>query len=123
VDSPTISVLSPIEKRRLLVEDSGEVEIAVTERKVFSPGDLLVSNGFKLSVYYTDLPCQVPNCKDPACVFGHTCKCSIHTKMGDVLKAICFSQFKNGLCTSTCLNKSKICRINSQKKAEVSKTD
>ena len=31
--------------------------------------------------------------------------------------------FKNGLCTSTCLNKSKICRINSQKKAEVSKTD
>ena len=92
MDSPTISVLSPIEKRRLLVEDSGEVEIAVTERKVFSPGDLLVSNGFKLSVYYTDLPCQVPKCKDPACVFGHTCKCSIHTKMGDVLKAICFSR-------------------------------
>ncbi len=48
MDSPTISVLSPIEKRRLLVEDSGkEVEIALTERKVCCPKDLLVSNGFK----------------------------------------------------------------------------
>jgi hypothetical protein len=113
VDSPTISVLSPIEKRRLLVEDSGEVEIAVTERKVFSPGDLLVSNGFKLSVYYTDLPCQVPNCKDPACVFGHTCKCSTHKRMGDVLKAYAFLSsimvyIHHASCTSQNLVKSML---------------
>ncbi len=80
MDSPTITVLSPIKKRRLLVEDSGEVEIAETERKVCCPEDLLEKNGFKLSVFYTDQPCQVRNCKDPACVFGHSCKCSTHKK-------------------------------------------
>jgi hypothetical protein len=112
VDSPTISVLSPIEKRRLLVEDSGEVEIAVAERKVCHPEDLLVSNGFKLSVFYTDQPCQVPNCKDPACVFGHKCKCNMtHRAMGDVFKGECFSLFKNGLRTSSCLHESKLDKI------------
>jgi hypothetical protein len=34
-------VLSPIEKCRLLVEESREVVIAVTEKKVFHPEDLL----------------------------------------------------------------------------------
>ena len=123
VDSPTSSVLSPIKKRRLLVEDSGEVKIAVTERKVCCPEDLLVSNGFKLSVYYTDQPCQVPNCKDPACVFGHTCKCGLHKSMGDVLKGGCFSLFKYGLCTASCLYKSKCDRITTQRRAEVTSTD
>jgi hypothetical protein len=112
-------VLSPIEKRRLLVEDSGEVKIAVTERKVFSPGDLLVTNGFKESDYYTDQPCQVPNCKDPACVFEHTCKCGTHNTMGDVLKGECFSLSKNGSRTSCCLYKSKMGKISVQRKAEV----
>ena len=98
-------MLSPVEKRRLLVEDSGEVKIAVAERKVFSPGDLLVTNGFKESDYYTDQPCQVPNCKDPACVFGHTCKCKLHKEKGAVLVGECFSVFKkSGYRTITCLS-------------------
>jgi hypothetical protein len=78
LDNPTGSVLSPIEKRRLHVEESSEVVIAVTERKVCRPEDLLISNGFKKSEYYTDQPCLVLNCKDPACVFGQTCKCKAH---------------------------------------------
>jgi hypothetical protein len=124
VDSPTSSVLSPIKKRRLLVEDSREDVSAVAERKVCHPDDLLVSNGFMLSVYYTDQPCQVPNCKDPACVFGHTCKCCRHKSMGDVLTGECFSLFKkNGLHTSICLSKSKIDRIYSRRRAEVTSTD
>ena len=59
MDSPTSSVLSPIEKRRLHVEESSEVVIAVTERKVCCPEEI-VANGFKLSGYYTDQPCLVP---------------------------------------------------------------
>ena len=82
--------LSPIKKHRLNVEDSREDVIAVTEKKVFSPGDLLVKNGFKLSVYYTDQPCHVPNSKDPACVFGHTCKFPLHTSMGNFLRVNAF---------------------------------
>jgi len=66
-------VLSPIEKCRLHVEESSKIVIAKTERKICCPEDLIVRNGFKLSGYYTDQPCLVPNCKDPACVFGHTC--------------------------------------------------
>jgi hypothetical protein len=123
MDSPTILVLSPIEKRRLLVEDSSEVVIAETERKVFCPEDLLVSNGFKQSEYYTDQPCQVPNCKDPACVFGHTCKCTKHRAMGAVLKGGCFSLFKNSDCTASCLYRSKHDKIFVQKRAEVTSTD
>jgi len=49
VDSPTSSVLSPIEKCRLHVEESSEVVIAAAERKVCRPEDLNVKNGFKLS--------------------------------------------------------------------------
>jgi len=82
-----------------------------------------VSNGFKLSVYYTDQPCQVPNCKDPACVFGHTCKCNSHKNIGAVLKGECFSLFKNGDCTASCLYKSKNSRNTAQKRAEVTSTD
>ena len=124
LDSPTSSVLSPIKKRCLHVEDSREDVIAVAEKKVFSPGDLLVKNGFKLSVYYTDQPCQVPNCKDPACVFGHTCKCGLHKSMGDVLKGGCISLFKNGLRTSSCLSKLRIAKVNGQgRRAEVTSTD
>ena len=96
---------------------------AVAENKVFSPKDLLVSNGFKKSDYDTDQPCLVPNCKDPACVFGHTCKCSRHNRIGAVLKSKCFSQFKNGLRTSSCLYSSKLDRINAQGRAEVKSTD
>jgi hypothetical protein len=123
VDSPTFTVLSPIKKRRLLVEDSGEVKIAITVRKVCCPEDLLVSNGFKKSEYYTDQPCQVLNCNDPACVFGHTCKCATHRSMGDVLKGECFSLFKNGDCTKSCLYKSKHRKIKAKRKAEVTSTD
>ena len=123
VDSPTISVLSPIEKRRLLVEDSGKVKIAVTERKVCCPEDLLVSNGFKKSVFYTDRPCQVQDCKDPACVFGHTCKCKSHISMGAVLKGECFSLLKNGDRTKSCLYKSRGDKITAQRRAEVSSTE
>jgi hypothetical protein len=36
LESPTISVLSPIKKRRLLVEDSGEVEIAIRKEGLLS---------------------------------------------------------------------------------------
>ena len=118
VDSPTSSVLSPIKKRRLLEDVS-----AVAERKVCQPEDLLVSNGFKLSVYYTDQPCQVPNCKDPACVFGHTCKCSTHRNIGAVLKGGCFSLFKNGDRTRNCLTKLEHVRISDQRRAEVTSTD
>jgi len=83
-----------------------------------------VKNGFKLSVYYTDQPYQVPNCKDPACVFGHTCKCGLHKSMGDVLKGGCFSLFKNGLRTSSCLSKLRIAKVNGQgRRAEVTSTD
>ena len=74
MDSPTSSVISPIKKRRLHVGISSKVVIAVTERKFCCLEDLIVANGFKLSGYYTDQPCLVPNCKDPACVFRHTCK-------------------------------------------------
>jgi len=123
VDSPTSSVLSPIEKRRLLVEDSGEVEIAVTERKVCCPEDLLVKTGFKESDFYTVQPCMVSNCKDPACVFGHACKCYLHREIGAVLKGGISSLFKNDLCTSSCLYKSKHDRINAERRAEVTKTD
>jgi hypothetical protein len=62
MNSPTSSVLSPIEKRCLLVEESREVVIAVTEKKVFRPEDLAVSNGFKKSDYYTDQPYTIQNC-------------------------------------------------------------
>jgi hypothetical protein len=123
VDSPTITVLSPIKKRRLLVEDSGKVEIAVTEKKVCCSKDLLVSNGFKKSVFYTDQPCQVPNCKDPACVFGHTCKCNSHRALGAVLKGECFSLFKNGDRTASCLCRSKHDKIFAQKRSEVTSTE
>jgi hypothetical protein len=123
VESPTSSVFSPIEKRRLHVEESSEVVIAITERKVCRPEDLYEKNGFKLSVFYTDQPCQVRNCKDPACVFGHICKCSIHMKIGAVLKGECFSLFKNGDCTKSCLRKSKQGKIDAQRKAEVTSTD
>ena len=122
VDSPTITVLSPIKKRRILVEDSGKVEIAVTERKVCCPEDLLVSNGFKKSVFYTDRPCQVRDCKDPACVFGHTCKCFSHRTIGDVLKGECFSIFKNGDRTKSCLYKSRGDKNSTRKVAEVTST-
>ena len=122
LESPTSSVFSPIKKRCLLVEDSGEVEIAITERKVCCPEDLLVSNGFKLSVFYTDQPCLVPNCKDPACVFGHTCKCKVHKDRGAVLRGECFSLFKSGLRTSSCLYQSKQARIQAQRRAEVTST-
>jgi hypothetical protein len=113
MDSPTSSVLSPIKKRCLHVKDSREDVIAVAKKKVLSPGDLLVKNGFKLSVYYTDRPCQVPNCKDPACVFGHTCKCSTHKRMGDVLKAYAFLSsimvyIHHASCTSQNLVKSML---------------
>jgi hypothetical protein len=114
--------LSPIKKHRLHVEDSREDVIAVAEKKVFSPGDLLVKNGFKLSVYYTDQPCHVPNCKDPACVFGHTCKCPLHTSMGDVLKGECFSVLKKSG-KQQAAYKSNFCRINVQRRAEVTSTD
>ena len=50
VESPTSSVFSPIEKRRLHVEDSREDVIAVAERKVCHLEDLLEKNGLKLSV-------------------------------------------------------------------------
>ena len=60
MESPTSSVLSPIEKRRLHVEESSEVVISVTERKVCCPEDLIVATGFKLSGCYTDQPCLVP---------------------------------------------------------------
>ena len=123
VDSPTSSVLSPIKKKRLHVEDSREDVIAVAEKKVCFPEDLLVKTGFKLSVYYTDRPCQVPDCKDPACVFGHTCKCRMHKKWGDVLKGECFSLFKNGLRTSTCLHKLNQDKITAQRMAKVTSTD
>jgi hypothetical protein len=123
VDSPTMPFLSLIKKRRLHVEESREVVNAVAEKKVFSPKDLLVPNGFKKSDYYTDQPCLVPNCKDPACVFGHTCKCNRHNRIGAVLKSKCFSQFKNGLRTSSCLYRSKLDRINAQGRAEVKSTD
>jgi hypothetical protein len=106
------------------VEDSGEVEIAIAERKVCCPEDLLVTNGFKLSVFYTDQPCQVPNCKDPTCVFGHTCKCPSHKNFGAVLKGGCFSVLKkSGNRTASCLYKSSNARITEQKRAEVSSTD
>jgi len=114
--------LSPIKTPCLHVEDSREDVIAVAEKKVFSPGDLLVKKGFKLSVHYTDRPCQVPNCKDLACVFGHTCKCSAHKMMGDVLKGECFSLFKNGLRTSSCLYKSKHGKINTQRRTALTST-
>ena len=59
VDSPTSSVLYSIEKRRLHLEESSEIVIAVTKRKVCCPEDLNVKNGFKLSVFYTDQPRRV----------------------------------------------------------------
>jgi hypothetical protein len=76
VDSPTSSVLSPIEKRRLHVEESSKIVVAETERKVCCPEDLIAANGFKLSGFNTEQPCLVPNCKDSACVFGHSYKCN-----------------------------------------------
>jgi hypothetical protein len=85
MDSPTGSVFSLIEKPHLHVEESSEVVIAETERKVFCPEDLLVSNGFKKSDYYTDQPCTIINCKDPACLYGHTCKCTAHKNFDAVL--------------------------------------
>jgi len=124
MNSPTSSVLSPIEKRHLLVEESMEVVvIAITEKKVFCPEDLLVSNGFKKSDYYTDQPCTIQNCKDPACLDGHTCKCAAHKKFDAVLKGGCFSVLKSGDRTASCLYKSTLCRINSQRRTEVTSTD
>ena len=102
-DSFACAVLSPMKKRRLCVEESSEFEnveitvterskiaIAKTERKVCCPEDLRLRNGFEFSEFYTDKPCLVQNCKDPACVFGHTCKSSIHRKLGAVLVGSCF---------------------------------
>ena len=123
MDSPTSSVLSPIEKRRLCVEESSEIVIAETEKKVCHPEDLIVKNGFKSSGFHTDQPC-LPNCKDPDCVFGYTCKCPSHREMNAVLVGQCFSVFKNsGYCTITWLYRSALDRIQKQKKAEVSKVD
>jgi hypothetical protein len=42
--------------------------------------------------------------------------------MGDVLKGECFSLFKNGLRTSSCLVRSKHDKINAQRRAEVTST-
>ena len=83
-----------MEKRRLHVKESSEVVIAVTEsRKVFCPEDLMEKHGFKLSDFYTYQPCLVPNCKDPACVYGHTCKSPLHRELRYVLEGLCFSVF------------------------------
>jgi len=43
--------------------------------------------------------------------------------MGAVLKGECFSQFKNGLRTSSCLYRSKLDRISVQRRAEVTKSN
>jgi hypothetical protein len=108
VDSPTSSVLSPIKKRHLHVEESSEIVIAETERKVWCPEDL------------------TPCCKDPACVFGHTCKCNSHREMDAVLVGECFSVFnfkKSGYCTTSCLYKLALDRIKYHRKAEETKTN
>ena len=116
--------LSPIRKRHLHVEDSREDVIVVAEKKVFCPEDLLVSNGFKKSDYYTDQPCTILNCKDLACGFGHTCKCNAHKNFGAVLKGGCFSVLKkSGNRTASCLYKSNLSIINSQRRAEVTSTN
>jgi hypothetical protein len=116
--------LSPIRKRHLHVEDSREDVIVVAEKKVFCPEDLLVSNGFKKSDYYTDQPCTILNCKDLACGFGHTCKCNAHKNFGAVLKGGCFSVLKkSGNRTASCLYKSNLRIINSQRRTEVTSTD
>ena len=124
MNSPTSSVLSPIEKCRLHVEESSKIVIAKTERKVCCPEDLIVRNGFKLSGYYTDQPCLVTFYKDPAYVFGQTCECNLHREMGDVLWGECFSVFKSsGYRTTSCLFKSALDRIQYHWKAEDTKTD
>jgi len=86
---------NPLSASRLdTAKESSEVVIAISEGKVCCPEDLIMTNGFKLSVFYTDKPCLVPNCKDPACAFGHTCKCNVHIKGVAVLQGECFSVFK-----------------------------
>jgi hypothetical protein len=86
-------------------------------------GKLKASDG-KLKVMVGKYRFFVESCKDPACVFGYTCKCSMHTKMGAVCVGQCSSVFKSsGYCTISCLYKSAQKRKYTQKKAEVSKTD
>ena len=66
-------------------------------------------------VISTQTSLVVPNCKDPACVFGHTCTCHSHREMGAVLAGLCFSVFKkSGYRTISCLYKSAQTKIHSE---------
>jgi len=76
------------------------------------------------SDYYTDQPCTILNCKDPACVFGHTCKCHSHKNFGAVLKGGYFSVHKkSGNRAASCLYKSNLRIINNQRRNEMTSTD
>jgi len=63
--------------------------------------------------------------KDPGCVFGHTCKCNLHKKMGAALVGEFFSVLKkSGNRTLSCLHVCASSRTqHGQKKAELTKVD